>query len=280
MKKIFAGIVLPTLAALAVIGSGFSVYFFGENQDKISSNGTVKVENLVRIGDLTTSVSSADLHLDQTKAVRSAILGSDKYVNAATNGNVDGKSNYDSAAYGAKAVAKGLYLTSNDTGSTTASKFEIKYNKNSADQFVDYIDGAAKLQIVTTFTFSDGVENYVGMKYDTSDKNWAHKDGTGVYTYTWATEDVANKDYSKTISYGDGETNNTAYFQFVYLAYNNQYNDITGKDEQRGTASETATMKTAEPHTDAEYSAMLKDVKSGKLTIETVATIIVPTTGA
>lgn len=275
MKKIFAGIVLPTLAALAVIGSGFSVYFFGENQDKISSNGTVKVENLVRIGDLTTSFSSADLHLDQTKAVRSAILASDKYVSANTNGNVDGKSNYDSTAYGAHAEAKGLYLTSNDT--TAASTFDIKYTANTAEQFVDYVEGAAKLQIVTTFTFSDGVENYVGMKYDTTDTKWAHTDGTGVYTYTWATENAANKDYSKTIAYKEGE-NSTADFQFVYLAYNNQYNDVTGKDAQRGTTGEADTMKTAEPHTDAEYSSMLTAVESGKLTIETVATIIVPTT--
>lgn len=276
MKKIFAGIVLPTLAALAVIGSGFSVYFFGENQDKISSNGTVKVENLVRIGNLTTSVTSADLHLDQTKAVRSAILASDKYVSANTNGNVDGKSNYDSTAYGANAEAKGLYLTSKDT-TTTAEKFEIKYNKNTVDQFVDYVDGAAKLQIVTTFTFSDGVEKYVGMKYDTTDTKWAHTDGTGVYTYTWATENTANKDYSKSIAFGDGESS-AADFQFVYLAYNNQYKDVEGNDAQRGATDETATMKTAEPHTDAEYSSMLTAVESGKLTIETVATIIVPTT--
>ena len=276
MKKIFAGIVLPTLAALAVIGSGFSVYFFGENQDKISSNGTVKVENLVRIGELTTSVTSADLHLDQTKAVRSAILTGNNYVSGETNGNVDGKSNYNSSAYGANAEAKGLYLTSNDT---TATTFDIKYTANTADQFVDYLDGAAKLQIVTTFTFSGGVENYVGMKYNTDDSKWAHDANSGVYTYTWATENTANKGYSKSIAYKDGE-GSTADFQFVYLEYKTQYDTVTGKDNQRGTTGETATMKTAEPHTDAEYSAMLTAVESGKLTIETVATIIVPTTGA
>ena len=41
MKKIFAGVVLPTLAADAVIGSGFSVWFFGENQTKVSSEASV-----------------------------------------------------------------------------------------------------------------------------------------------------------------------------------------------------------------------------------------------
>lgn len=161
MKKIFAGIVLPTLAAVAVIGSGFSVWFFGENQDKVSSNGSIAVENLVRIGDLTTSATSAELHLDQTKAVRSAILGSADYVSDATNKNKDAKSNYSKDSYGSDAEAKGLYLTTKDTG--TADTFEIKYNPSTSNGYVDYIANVCKLEITTTFTFSNGAEKYVGM---------------------------------------------------------------------------------------------------------------------
>lgn len=264
MKKIFAGIVLPSLAALAVIGSGFSVYFFGENQDKVSSNGTVEVDNLVRIGELTTSVSSAKLHLDQTKAVREKILSSSDYVSNTTNGNKDTVSNYDSTAY-TGGVAKGLYLT--NTEETAADKFEIAYAKNSATQFVDYLEGACHLEIKTTFTFSGGVENYVGMDTSkgTSGGTWA-TGTTGVYTYTWTIENDANKNYSKTVSYNNGE-GSTADFQFVYLA--------------NRTDGFTAPMNTAEPHTDSEYSTMLAAVKDGKLSIETVATIVTTnTTGA
>ncbi len=261
MKKIFAGIVLPTLAAVAVIGSGFSVWFFGENQDKVSSNGSIAVENLVRIGDLTTSVTSAELHLDQTKAVRSAILGSSDYVSDETNGNKDGKSNYSSASFGSDAEAKGLYLTTKDEG-TTADKFEIKYTPSTSEGYVDYIANVCKLEIKTTFTFSGGAEKYVGMDTSTSSDSWESNTETDkvVYTYTWATEAAANKEYSKTISYNDGEKNNGADFKFVYVT--------------NASATEKAPMNTMEPHTDAEYSTMLTAVKSGKLTIETVATIV------
>lgn len=264
MKKIFAGIVLPSLAALAVIGSGFSVYFFGENQDKVSADGSVAVENLVRIGELTTSVSSAKLHLDQTKAVREKILADGSgYVSTTTNGNKDEMSNYDSTAY-TGGEAKGLYLT--DTATSAADKFEIKYNKNTADQMVDYIDGACKLEIKTTFTFSSGVEKYVGMDTTAGTTGGTWTAGTtGVYTYTWNVQNAANQDYSKTVSYNNGETS-AADFKFVYLA--------------NRTDSSIAPMNTAEPHTDAEYSAMLTAVKGGKLSIETVATIVAVTTGA
>ena len=62
MKKIFAGIVLPTLAAAAVIGSGFSIWFFGENQDKVSTEAGIAVDNILRIGEMGKN-SSAVLHL-------------------------------------------------------------------------------------------------------------------------------------------------------------------------------------------------------------------------
>ncbi len=261
MKKIFAGVVLPTLAAVAVIGSGFSVWFFGENQDKVSSNGSIAVENLVRIGDLTTSVTSAELHLDQTKAVRSAILDSTDYVSGETNKNKDEKSNYSSASFGSDAEAKGLYLTTKDEG-TAAEKFEIKYTPSTSDGYVDYIANVCKLEIKTTFTFSGGAEKYVGMD-TTSSGSWGEpttETDKVVYTYTWATEADANKTYSKTISYNDGETDNSADFKFVYVT--------------KASATENALMNTMEPHTDAEYSTMLNAVKNGKLTIETVATIV------
>ena len=90
MKKIFAGIVLPTLAAAAVIGSGFSIWFFGENQDKVSTTASIEVQNLLRIGNLTADSSEGLLHLDQTADVRAKILES-SLVNADANKNFDPK---------------------------------------------------------------------------------------------------------------------------------------------------------------------------------------------
>ncbi len=276
MKKIFAGIVLPTLAALAVIGSGFSVYFFGENKTSISSNGSIKVENLLRVGDLTTSTTSADLHLDQTADVRAAILDkTNGYVNSTgtANTNVDGKSNYETVTYGNKANAKGIYLTS------TSEKFEITYtNPNSTNnQQHDYVEGAAKLQIVTTFTLDANVAKYIGLDTTATEKGtWDEsKASTGIYKFTWNTETTGDKNYTMTLPLNnstEGAATADSNFKFVYRAYTNQYAASVVDANRTGTTVDA--LKTAEPHTDAEYAAMLAEVKDKSLKIETVATII------
>lgn len=275
MKKIFAGIVLPTLAAVAVIGSGFSVWFFGENKTAVSTNGSIKVENLLRIGDLTTNISSADLHLDQTAAVRAEILkDTTNYVNITNkdNKNLDGKSTYDSEKYdyGTGADAKGIYLTDNITD-TKATEFKISYDSPTAAQYFDYIKDYAKVEIKTTFTFSDNAAKYVGM--DTTDTSkWEVSSDKTTYTYTWAVTNVADKNNltkSLPLNTGTGTTD----FKFVYLPYDSQYAGVNGLDANRTSTSATA-LKTAEPHTDGEYSAMVNALSNATLKIETVATIV------
>lgn len=273
MKKIFAGIVLPTLAAAAVIGSGFSIWFFGENQDSVSTEASIKVENLMRIGDLTTSSSTAVLHLDQTKGVRKAILESSDYVKSEENGNVDGKSNYNETEFGkiasTKTAAKGLYLTLvNDK--TDGFDGKINYATPAPTDGLDTFTGGWKYQIVTTFTFSGNLEKFVGMvTTDNSKGTWDPSAAAGKYTFTW-------KDGVTEMKLPVGSDEDTgATFKFEYRPYASQYSD-GAKDKNRA-AGVTGTMATAEPHTDKEYAEMKKSITTdaaGALKIETVATII------
>ena len=128
MKKIFASIVLPNLAAAAIIGSGFSVWFFGENQDKVSTPVSIKVENLLKIGEVYMDEGEvAVLHVDQTEGVRSELLKAEKngYVNNDTGKNTDGKSDFDRAAFGVE--ANGIYLAPKDN--QTILTGNINYNQ-------------------------------------------------------------------------------------------------------------------------------------------------------
>ena len=264
MKKIFAGIVLPTLAAAAVIGSGFSIWFFGENQDKVSTTASIEVQNLLRIGEMGKN-SSAVLHLDQTNAVRNAILTSDKYVKDTQNENFDKNSNYVDGEFGKGTEAKGLYLVG--TG-TPAFDGVIKYE---APENFDSRLQSAKIEIVTTFTFTGGLENYVGMvTTNGANGTWATTTSAGVYTFTWAHNDIATEKALKLTMNSDTATSD---FKFEYVAYAEQYKNVPGMDTNRGTTS-VDDLKTAEPHTDAEYKHMLAAVNpNGQLKIETVATI-------
>lgn len=280
MKKIFAGIVLPTLAAAAVIGSGFSIWFFGENQDKVSTTASIEVQNLLRIGEMGKD-STADLHLDQTKAVRGKILASGLVDKTATaqNGNFDKASNYSETNFGKGTDANGLYLVG--TG-TTAFDGKIKYAAPT-DGHVDSL-ADSHVEIKTTFKFEGGLANYVGMDaYDA--KGTGAKDGwdvanaaTGVYVYTWKNTTEVNSLPMLTAGMVS-----TATFNFAYVPYNAQY-DALGTDKvdlnRAGAAGDYAAhgiMATAEPHTDAEYSYMLAKINEGtgsSLKIETVATIV------
>ena len=275
MKKIFASIVLPNLAAAAIIGSGFSVWFFGENQDKASTTASIKVENCLKIGEVTTYKEVAVLHVDQTKGVRSELLKAEKngYVNNDTGKNTDGKYDFDRGV-----DANGIYLAPKEEYADLTGN--INYN-HSNDQDLDSIDKTCKLKLVTEFKFEGGIKDFVGMK-DGFDKDKegtmkvSNDDGYTLYTFTWATPTL-KYNYSAHLPVRSDEdkstTLNVINFAFKYLEYKNQYQYTTGKDEKRTGA--TGVMATAEPHNDAEYSEMLTKIGTdSKLIITTTATIV------
>lgn len=275
MKKIFAGIALPTLAAVAVIGSGFSVWFFGENQDKVSTNASIEVQNLLRIGEMGKN-SSAVLRLDQTNGVREKILTSDLVDKTTKDGNFDKKSNFSETDFGKGTATNGLYLVG--TG-TTAFDGEIKYTAPT-DGYVDSL-ADSHVEIKTTFKFEGGIANYVGMDaYNTTTgalkTGWEETDAAnGLYVYTWQTE-TAN-----TLPMLTAGAVSVSTFKFAYVAYNGQYGTLSTGEVDSNRAGATGdyaargVMATAEPHTDKEYSKMLADVKTGSsLTITTTATIV------
>ncbi len=164
-------------------------------------------------------------------------------------------------------------MTSNETS------FDIKYTTpfSNDNQLHDYIEGAAKLQIVTTFKFEGGVKSFVGMNTTITNKGtWdiTNKDD-GIYIFTWKTETTGDTSYTMTLplNNSDDAATGTSDFTFVYLAYKAQYQDEIVDDKRTNTAVKA--LNTAEPHTDKEYESMLATVGStSKLTIETVATIV------
>ena len=275
MKKIFASIVLPNLAAAAIIGSGFSVWFFGENQDKVSTPVSIIVENRLKIGNVRADEGEiAFLHVDQTKGVRSELLKAEKngYVNNDTGKNADGKSDFD------RVEAKGIYLAPRKNEVNVTGN--INYDQSN-DQYLDSIDKTCKLKLVTEFKFEGGIKDFVGMK-DGFDKDKegtmkvSNDDGYTLYTFTWATPTL-KYNYSGHLPVHSDEdkstTPNVINFAFKYLEYKNQYQYTTGKDEKRTGA--TGVMATAEPHNDAEYSEMLTKIgKNSKLIMTTTATIV------
>lgn len=270
MKKIFAGVVLPTLAAVAVIGSGFSVWFFGENQDKVSTDASIAVENMIRIGNLTMNASNLKLRLDQTKGVRDFILNpANGYVSAEKDGNAYSASNYYTTAFGAETKTNGLYLTG-DTGFDG----RIVYDKTAFEEQT----GAWTYEIVTKFTFTGKISEYVGMNVNqaTTKGSWTTDTsvaGSVSYKFKWNNNELPKMEMLLPVN---DDTNGD--FKFEYLKYNNQY--TSGADTKRNTYSGDHVMNTAEPHNHNEYIALrgIALTTTNNLKIETTATIVADTT--
>lgn len=275
MKKIFASIVLPNLAAAAIIGSGFSVWFFGENQDKVFTTASIKVENCVKIGEVTTYKEVAVLHVDQTKGVRNELLKAEK----------TGKSDFGRGGV----EANGIYLAPKEEHANLTGN--INYNQPN-DQDLDSIDGTCKLKLVTEFKFEGGIKDFVGMKDGfNKDKEGTMKvsndDGYTLYTFTWATQPTLKWNYAAHLPVRSDEDKSNApnviNFAFKYLEYDSSKHylksdggSIDGIDEKRTTYTDkTSVMATVEPHNDAEYSEMLTKIgEDSKVIITTTATIV------
>lgn len=276
MKKVFAGVVLPVVAAAAIIGSGFSVWFFGENEVKTSADASVEVTNLLRIGTLTME-DKGTLVLDQTAAVR-------KYI--ANNGKADKKEyNKDAAANldDKKTNATGFEALGVHFEAQKDSKFNgrITYTSpkgegESAGKYMDEIANVAKLKIVTTITFENGESGSLS-KYltitkgkDSDIETIENKDN--VYTITW-------KQGVKSINLPFGNIADAS-LKFGYAAYNKttHYTGLyttSDRDTDLDKAGDTGkVLETAEPHNTKEYDQLVKDVKGTSVKIDTVATIV------
>lgn len=203
MKKFLVGFALPAAAAIAVVGSGFSVWYFGDKaQDE--SNASINVTELVQIGKFTQDANSK-IVLDQTTEGREA------------NANGLGK----------ELEAKGIYMT----GANEGWKGTISYEKSDSDT----VEGKVKTEIKTYIFLPKAVDTYIEVKKATLDAAFTKYEVTeGVaavksftsenyvsYVYTWGEE--------TTISLPKTYKDDTAFFYMTYKGGKEPTNDTEYK---------------------------------------------------
>lgn len=139
MKRFLVSILVPAAAAIAVVGSGFSVWYFGDKQVDTSSNASLEVKNLLHFGTFETVSDTFKLHLDQTAETRAKVV-------AAGDELLD-------------LEATGITMTNEKTGVSST----IKYKKPSTPQ-VDsgtFGETTVKVKIVTTVEVKDEFKKWV-----------------------------------------------------------------------------------------------------------------------
>lgn len=216
MKRFLVSILVPAAAAIAVVGSGFSVWYFGDKQVDTESNASLKVENMLHIGTFETVSDTFELHLDQTAETRAKIVAAgDELLGL---------------------EATGITLT-NETSATST----IKYKQPSTPQ-VDhgtFGETTVKVKIVTTVEVKNDLNKWVvptGLVAATGTVTAGY---TG-YDLVWSDDQVTN-----------GLELTTA-FTFAYAPYVVATHYGTAADQRKGVttcepinSTEYATMKTA-----------------------------------
>lgn len=282
MKKIFAGVVLPVVAAAAVIGSGFSIWFFGENEAKVDGTASVEVTNLLRIGKLEMKQGSKMI-LDQTEAVRT-LLADNRKSNSEKLNNANSFNKDHSAAVndktGTNFVANGIYFSKETASDTFDGKIKYTHFVQVTDwdenqKFFDEITNVAKVEIVTRVTITDDLASYldvvVGDDSKVSAVTTEEEKAAHTYAFKWA-DSVTEIG----LPYLDG-TLTAGAIKFNYANYAAQYSSIyTAASVERDADidSTDAALDTAEPHNTKEYVQLVGAAKNAKVTIETIATIV------
>ncbi len=212
MKRFLVSILVPAAVAIAVVGSGFSVWYFGDKQVDTKSNASLKVENMLHIGTFETVSDTFKLHLDQTAETRAKIV-----------------------AAGDELL--GLEVTGITLTNETSATSTIKYKQPSTPQ-VDhgtFGETTVKVKIVTTVEVKNELNKWV------VPTGLAAATGTVTTGYT-----------GYDLVWGDAQITNglelTTAFTFAYAPHTDHYTTADRKGVttcEPINSAEYATMKTA-----------------------------------
>lgn len=242
MKRFLVSILVPAAAAIAVVGSGFSVWYFGDKEVKTDSSASLTVKNMLHIGTFHEMSDSFELTLDQTKDGRTKALEV-----AAKTGD----------------ALKDLEMTGITLTNNTGKQSKIVYEHPKQANAVDHGTfgnpaTTVKVQITTTFTVKEALANWITIS-KAGEATPLSSSGTGdkVFTYAW----------------GDAQTELDLLtgITFGYAPTTDQYTGKTNVVADRGTFA------TCEPLNAAEYDIMyqaIKGITTDAITISTVATIV------
>lgn len=210
---------VPAAAAIAVVGSGFSVWYFGDKEVKSDASASLNVENLLEAGSLNKTEVSAlfKLHLDQTSETREKVIG-------ASNPLLGLEAN-------------GIYLTNEDTPKISKVKYASPTESNKVDRW-DTGTVKAKVKVVTTVEIKEALANWVVATGSASTETVT--DGYVGFDYVWTPTQVETDGFDLLTE-----------LTFKYADFNTDTHHYTTVDRKGVTtcepisSTEYATMKTA-----------------------------------
>lgn len=206
-KKFLIGSLLPVLAGAAVVGSGFSLWFFNNTWTSQDQTLSQKVTQVVAVGDIA-AADDFTVVFDQTEAGRKAL-------------NLEAST----------AAADGITIDWDGKTNKTAVYTSVNNNGNGE---IDHDDDKIYFSFTTTITITNTsekgkLEDYLNIAYAGA-KTSTHADGSNTYQFVLA-DNEATFDWEKvTFTYANGQEPSS------YTEYNNfkdVVNNATIKVEYR-----------------------------------------------
>lgn len=193
-KKFLLGTMVPALAAAAVIGSGFSMWYFGDaNSAKANQTANKGVAQLVRAGKIAVA-DSFTVNFDQTKEGHASQIGSHTYDDAKCV-----EATGITLKFAENANTKAIYTEASNTTFTD----NLEGIDHTTDDKVYYV-------FTTKVTITNDLAAYVNIS--TTDANFTITETAGVKgatitTYTFTSKhNVSVFDWSKVeLTYADGK---------------------------------------------------------------------------
>ena len=216
-KKFLLGTIIPALAASAVIGSGFSMWYFGDaNSAKANQNANKNVTQLVRVGKIAVA-DSFTVNFDQTKEGHVNQVGSHTYNDACL------EATGITLKFAENANTKAIY--------TEASKTTFYDGLKGLDHTTD---GKVYYVFTTKVTIENGLGAYVNMdvktgsKFKVDNKKGVTTTNTTVYTFT-SEHNVSEFNWLNVeLTYADGKEPSTLErFREFHDLVNNQATKIS-----------------------------------------------------
>ncbi len=167
-KRILLGAIIPLVAAASVIGSGYALFIFNENNSTSALNQiAVNVEAVATIGDIETA-GQAKLNFDQTSTALNGINSK------GTGLTFDYTVSSTSADDTTDATETGT--SSSTTSSTTDLTAKYLFSSSATTTNKTYYDDDLYVTFTTVISIPSDVANYVKLSSTT------YVDGSG---YTW-----------------------------------------------------------------------------------------------
>lgn len=216
-KKFLLGTMVPALAAAAVIGSGFSMWYFGDaNSVKANQNANKEVAQLVRVGKIAVA-DSFTVKFDQTKEGHAKQIGSHTYDN-----DTCVEATGITLKFAGNANTKAIYTEASNTTFTD----NLEGIDHTTDDKVYYV-------FTTKVTITNDLAAYVNIS--TTDANFTITETAGVKgatitTYTFTSKhNVSEFDWSKVVlTYAANQEPSTlAEFRALYELVNNEATKIS-----------------------------------------------------